>query len=102
MGSAQSRVDGRLDVAGEFAGLTALVIGGTAGIGVRVNTVTPGPTRASTVVEIIENFEPQNPTRTSAQTPAVRPAEAEEVANVVTFLVPAKGDSKCQQLQQKS
>jgi NAD(P)-dependent dehydrogenase (short-subunit alcohol dehydrogenase family) len=41
--------------------------------GVRVNTFPPGPTRTSTVADIIEN-------------PLGRAAEPEQVANVVTFL----------------
>ena len=57
------------------------------GNGVRVNTVTPGPTRTSTVADIIENFDTQTPLgRARRHMPLGRPAEAEEVVNVVTFL----------------
>jgi NAD(P)-dependent dehydrogenase (short-subunit alcohol dehydrogenase family) len=55
--------------------------------GVRINTVTPGPTRTSTVADIIENFDTQTPLgRAKRHMPFGRPAEPEEVANVVTFL----------------
>jgi len=55
--------------------------------GVRVNTVTPGPTRTSTVADIIENFDTKTPLgRAHRRVPLGRPAEAEEVANVIAFL----------------
>jgi NAD(P)-dependent dehydrogenase (short-subunit alcohol dehydrogenase family) len=55
--------------------------------GVRVNTATPGPTRTSTVADIIEKFDTQTPLgRAKRHMPFGRADEPEEVANVVSFL----------------
>jgi NAD(P)-dependent dehydrogenase (short-subunit alcohol dehydrogenase family) len=63
---------------------------------VRVNTVTPGPTRTSTVADIIENFDTQTPLgRGKRHMPFGRAAEPEEVAKVVSFLASRRASYVC-------
>jgi NAD(P)-dependent dehydrogenase (short-subunit alcohol dehydrogenase family) len=64
--------------------------------GVRVNTATPGPTRTSTVADIIENFDTQTPLgRAKRHMPFGRADEPEEVANIVSILASRRASYFC-------